>query len=108
MRQVDFLPVELEHLPPARVKLPAEQSFLRVDGEVVVTSVQQSDGKLLVRLFNPGERGAAAKVSTPAPLTSVRSVTLEGKDDSTSGVKLAKGAAEVSLPPKRITTLILE
>jgi alpha-mannosidase/mannosylglycerate hydrolase len=106
VRQVDLLPAEIAHYKSTTM-LPAEQSFLSVDGDVVVTSVQRQDGALAVRLFNPTATPSKAKVETPEGIKSIRSVTLEGKEDTATRAKLAGRAAEVTVPAKRIATLLI-
>jgi alpha-mannosidase len=111
-RQIDLIPADMD-LPADIVqrtssKLPREQSFLRVDGDaVVVTSIQRQDDKLLVRVFNPTASTAHAKIARPEGFASVRSVTLEGKDDSITTAKIAGKVAEITVPSKRIATLLL-
>ena len=58
--------------------------------------------------FNPTDTKSKASLSGPAPFTSVRSVTLDGREDSvTSGKISAVGVVDITVPPKRIATLLL-
>jgi len=111
MRQVDLthadltLPADIVQRPAQ--KLAAEYSFLKVDGDVVVSSIQREQDHLLVRLWNPTDAKVIATITAPAALTWARSVTLEGKEDTITSVKLASGAVSVTVPSKRIATLLL-
>jgi len=78
-----------------------------VDGDVVVSSVQREADRLLVRLWNPADSKTNATITAPAPFTSARSVTLEGKDDTITTVKVSSGAVNVMVPAKRIATILL-
>lgn len=106
IRQIDLLPAEIAH-DQVETKLPAEQSFLTVDGDVVVTSVQRDGDKLVVRLFNPTTSPAIAKLSGPNGFSSISSVTLEGKADAIAKGRISAGVAEITVPAKRIATLLL-
>ena len=112
VRQVDLLPVEQAEAGSGDGgdggTLPPEQSFLRVDGDVVVTSVQQHDnGGLLVRLFNPTDGPVVARIASPGTWSAVRALALDSRDDTISKPKLAAGRAELTLPANRIATLLL-
>jgi alpha-mannosidase/mannosylglycerate hydrolase len=104
VRQVDFLPVEQS---ASSGSLPPEQSFLRVDGDVIVTSVQRQHDNLLVRLFNPTASPAVATLAGAERFSSARAVTLDGRDDSSVTATVAGGAINLTLAPKCIATLLL-
>jgi alpha-mannosidase len=104
VRQVDLLPID----QVVDGKMPAEQSFLRVEGDVVVTSVQRKDEHLVVRLFNPTTKSATARLAGGAqPIAAAKPVTLDGRNEPHVSPKLAKGAVELSVPAKRIVTLLM-
>ena len=107
VRQVDLLPIELAQIKAPK-KIPPEQSFLKVEGDAVVTAIQRQDRKLQIRLFNPNSTAVSVRVSLPERLTAICSVTLEGVPDAVTDVTLADGAAKVELPGKRIATLLVE
>lgn len=108
VRQVDLLPIELQQAGELATKVPPRQSFLKVDGEVVVTSVQRQADSLLVRLFNPTETKSKASIAAPAPFASVRVVTLDVHEDSATTGKIGSGGGvDITVPPKRIATLLL-
>jgi hypothetical protein len=93
---------------PGAATLPRERSFLRVEGEAVVSAVQPGERGLTVRLFNPGAAPARATLALPSRPSSARCVTLDGRDDPRSTARLAGESVEVSLPAKRITTVAIE
>ncbi len=89
-------------------QLPRENSFLSVEGPVVVTAVESAPEGLSVRFFNPRGAGCKAFLQTGSSLTGARSVTLGGAPDDRAAVRLTGGRAEVTLPGKRICTLVLQ
>ncbi len=108
VRSVDLLPKDLE-LSKRRGTLTREHSFLKASGRAVFTSIQRdSHGSWFVRLFNP--HGTSQKVTlNPANAPkSARCITLDGRDDTKSAARLAGGTIEISLPPKRISTVLIE
>jgi alpha-mannosidase/mannosylglycerate hydrolase len=105
-RMTDLMPYE--YSTPEGGKLPPEGSFLQVSGNPVVTSVQKTEKGLLVRFFNPGETGERVTVKPGFPLSAARSVTLDNRTDTRSAVSLRGETAEVTVPGKRIATVILE
>ena len=109
VRQVDLLPIDQKQAAAAGLtgKLPAEQSFLRAEGEVVITAVQREGDDLLVRLFNPSDKPAKATLSRLDKLTAARSVTLDGRDETATTATVSGGAVKLSVPPKRIATLLV-
>ncbi len=109
VRQVDLLPMDQQALAPATGKkeLPGEQSFLKVDGDVVVTSVQRQDDSLLLRLFNPGDGSASVKIGGLTKFSSANAVTLDGRADAAIAVKLGNSIADLTVPARRIATVLL-
>ncbi|GAI25069.1 unnamed protein product, partial [marine sediment metagenome] len=89
-------------------KLPREHSFLKADGDIVVTSIQRQGDSMLVRLFNPHETTEKISLDPAASYTEVRCVTLDGRDDSKSTVLSRGEMTELLIPPKRIATVIFE
>ncbi len=88
--------------------LPREQSFLALEGNAVVTSIQYEGNALTVRLFNPGattERIALRTLQAPA---AVRCVTLAGEPDSRTAAAVEGGLVRLTLPAKRIATVVIE
>ncbi len=107
VRQVDLLPLELAQIKPSK-KVPAEQSFLQVEGGAVVTSIQRQDRKLQIRLFNPDSAAVSVGISSPEGFTSASSATLDGRADAVTRVTLVGRSVKVDLPAKRIATLLVE
>lgn len=103
IRVVDLLPGQ-----NGSGSLPREHSFLAVDGNVVVTSVQAEDNALLVRLFNPHNQAEQATIKPAIQASSARSITLGGRDDTATNVKMQDGAVAATIPPKRIATITVE
>ena len=89
-------------------KLPAEYSFLNVAGNAVVTSVQRNGGALHVRLFNPGESREKIVVQPSFKPATVKSLTLDGRDDTRTSAAVSGGAVELTVPGKRIATVRVE
>jgi alpha-mannosidase/mannosylglycerate hydrolase len=88
--------------------LTASGSFLTVSGNAVVTSVQRVNGALLVRLFNPGSARERITLKPSVPVTSAKSVTLDGGEDIKTSVTVSGGGVELLVPGKRIATVRME
>jgi alpha-mannosidase/mannosylglycerate hydrolase len=104
VKQVDLLPVELGQAKVEKV-LPRENSFLRVEGEVVVTSVQREGEALQVRAFNPSGKGTMVKVTPGFKPSQATALILNGQADPVTKVRLVGASAEVELRAKRIATI---
>ena len=90
------------------MSLPQTTSFLRVGGDVIVTSVTRAEDGLAVRLFNPADSTATVSLSSPIRAVNARPVTLDGRTDiETTVVATSKGACEILVTPKRIATVLL-
>src|SRR4029077_896969 len=87
-RQVDLIPQEIPTTPAATM-LPREKSFVRVEGDAVVTSIQREGDALLVRLFNPTTKATKTTIISSIKAASAKSVTLDGKGDSQTSVRVA-------------------
>lgn len=105
-RLVSLLPKEYKAADAGR--LPSEYSFLKVDGDAVVTSVQRTDGKLQVRLFNPEDSKEKVIVKPSFKVTVVKSVTLDGRDDTRTSTSVSGGEVQMNVPGKRIATIRVE
>ena len=90
--------------------LPGSQSFLALDGNAIVTSVQQeTDGALMVRMFNPQATTESVTLTVPYDICDVSTVKLDGSDDlQTTVVTVNGGAVELMIPPKRIATVTIK
>ena len=75
-----------------------------VEGDVVVTALQQADGATEVRFFNP--MATAQKVTLPAK--EARAVMLDDQTDKSIEVKSANNSAVAHVPSKKIVTLRLK
>jgi len=105
VRAVVLTPAELA-ATDRRGPLPPKHSFLQISGNVVVTSIQQHEGGMLVRLFNPHptpERAILAPAGGRAP----RSVTIDGRGDVTVAPIATPAGVEIVVPPKRIVTMLV-
>ncbi len=91
--------------PGENARLPREHSFLEVDGPVVATSVQLSEDRLIMRMFNPATEPAEAAVRPGRKFASARCVTLNGSPDPSVGLEYRNGTARLRLPGKRIATV---
>ena len=89
-------------------KLPREHSFLKAVGKAVFTSVQCGDNKMFVRVFNPYAATEKITISPSNKPESAKCVTLDGRNDIKSTVRLLGDVIEVSIPPKRICTVVIE
>jgi len=108
VRSVDILPKDLE-LATRRGALPREHSFLKSSTGAVCTSIQrQSAGSWLVRLFNPHPTSRKVTLAPAGAPGSARCVSLDGRDDTRSVARLTGNQIEISLPPKRISTVVIE
>jgi len=107
VRTVDILPVDREQSKLVYT-LPCEHSFLTVEGNAVVTSVQHANGKIQVRLFNPSGGTEKIMFKPAVAWTGARCITLDGRNDTKSTVLPSKNRIEVLIPPKRITTVAVE
>lgn len=105
-RLVSLLPREYKAVEAG--KLPPEHSFLEVDGNAVVTSVQRIGGKLHVRFFNPEESKEKIVVKPSFKASSAKSLTLDGRDDSRTTASIKNGSVELQVPAKRIATMSVE
>jgi alpha-mannosidase/mannosylglycerate hydrolase len=101
---LSFNDKELQHAGT----LSREHSFLKVDGNVVVTSVQRDKKATFVRFFNPLSTREMVTVGTGKPSASAKCFTLDGREDTKSTVQPGSDGIKVSIQPKRITTLMLE
>ena len=92
--------------------MPSEGSYLGVDGDAVVTSVQLVGEGLEVRLFNPADSSTTATLRTcdhamaRSQYTRAQLVNLES---SVVGdvLLVTEGQLELTLAPKQITTIRL-
>jgi alpha-mannosidase/mannosylglycerate hydrolase len=103
LRKGDFVPHN------GGKKLPASASFLKIEGEVVTTSIRKIDEAMEVRLFNPNTRKTEAALhfgnwptGAKRPTTMVR-VNLESIPMGKK--KKFLSIVRVSLKPKEIVTL---
>ena len=89
--------------------MPAQHSFMHVDGNVVVTSAHMANGGLEVRLFNPMTETTSASVHLAGDLgfTSHHMIDLDG-NSVTVEEKLMDDRATFEVAPKRIVTLRFE
>ncbi len=105
LRRVQLQTADLEMYRSAET-LPAEQSFMQIDGAVVVTATQQTAAGFEVRLFNPNPDAVPATIRFNAqwrPAT-VQRVNLESvRCGDATPVK--KGDYGLSIKPKEIVTL---
>ncbi|MBU3665440.1 MAG: glycoside hydrolase family 38 [Chthoniobacterales bacterium] len=97
------------HKEQGRPELPPSASFLKVGGDVVVTSVREVDGALEVRLFNPNVKTAAATLDfrgrpkgAPTPRRA-QAVNFESRPAGKSSA--FTGIFKTSLKPKQILTV---
>ncbi|HMQ29350.1 MAG TPA: glycoside hydrolase family 38 C-terminal domain-containing protein [Chloroflexaceae bacterium] len=86
--------------------LAASASFLRVEGPAVLTSVELAGDELELRLFNPEDTEARARLDVPARFTKARRVNLEG-DSLGPEERVAGGSVMLTLKKKEIVTLRL-
>jgi alpha-mannosidase len=107
IRTADALPIELEKAP-SLASLPREKSFLKVDGDAVVTSIQRDNGKLLARLFNPHDKPATLRIFRDGNSQKMEAVTLDGKADEQIRIKATSASIEAQLRGKGIATLRID
>ncbi len=86
--------------------MPVTQSFMRIDGDVVMTSAHMVDSGLEVRLFNPTDATAAASVQLAEELGFSQHclVDLDG-NELTAAENLADNRATFDIAPKKIVTM---
>jgi len=94
-------------------RLPASASFLRLQGEVVMTSARQEGAGLEVRLFNPlaaGTRATLDLTGWPAGVQRPTQATPVDLESTPRGPARAirAGKVPIALGPKQIVTLRLE
>ncbi|HUU29890.1 MAG TPA: glycoside hydrolase family 38 C-terminal domain-containing protein [archaeon] len=106
-RVIDLLHRDLQ-LAGRAGALPRELSFLKVTGNAVFTSVQLDSNKMSVRLFNPHGTKEKITITLSTRPGGAKCVTLDGRDDTRSSAQLAGNAIEVSIPAKRISTVVIE
>jgi len=94
--------------PIPEAKLPAEHSFLETGGRAVFSSIRRDNGRTLLRFFNPYPTREKLTLCPAVKPGTAQCVTLGGRADPLTSVVLHDGVIEVSLPPKRIATLVLE
>jgi len=89
--------------------LPPEQSFLNVEGEVVVTSAHMVEDGFEVRLFNPTDSTTETRLTLSNELgfATCHPVDLESNRLGPS-TNLRSGVATVDVPPRKIVTLRFE
>ncbi|MCE5250213.1 glycoside hydrolase family 38 [bacterium] len=107
IRVVDIIPRDLENFRQAGT-LPREHSFMTVGGNAVITSIQDMNGRMLVRLFNPMNGTEKITIKPSFRCTGAHCVTLDGRDDTKSTVLSGKDGIELLVPPKRISTVTVD
>jgi alpha-mannosidase/mannosylglycerate hydrolase len=107
VRLVDLLQRDLDE-PGRKASLPREHSFLKFAGNPVVSSVQFESGKMLVRLFNPLGTVEKAIITLSREPAGAKCITLDGREDNRSVTCLAGENIEVTIPQKRICTVVIE
>lgn len=87
-------------------ELPAATSFLRLEGDAVLTSLRHVDGGVEVRLFNPTAAAIQPTLHLDESLAlgRVQPVDFESRPAGETQT-LQEGTFTVSLQPKQITTL---
>jgi alpha-mannosidase len=96
-------------ITPGEGGLPSTFSLLRVEGTgLVVTAVKKAERSddLLVRLFNCDTRTRHGAVSFGCGLAGIRSARLD--ETPTESLPVTEGRARLSIPPKKIVTLLAE
>ncbi len=89
-------------------RLPRSRSFLGFEGNAVVTSVRMVEGAFAIRMFNPLGTTETVKLRPAFPEGVPGCVTLDGREDTVQAVISIDTAARVTLPPKRIATVVFE
>ncbi len=90
----------------AKVLLPAESSFLALDGPAVLSSVLRADDGLELRLFNPNDVAVEAQLRVPDGYRQAWRVNLEG--EPLEAPFAVHAPLTLALGPKQIVTLRLE
>ena len=95
------------------VELPVDAGFVRLEGQVVLTSLRQISGGLELRCFNPNPTNQRARLDLrgwPANLPAPRSATPVNFESQARGTPepLVEGQIAFALGPKQIVTLRLE
>ena len=103
VRQIDLLSQDLP-TTLATESLPRAHSFLKLEGDVVVTALQQAEGVTEIRFFNP--MPTAEKVTLPAKES--RAVMLDDQTDKSIEVKATTNNVVAHVPSKKIVTLRLK
>ena len=86
--------------------LPRTFGFLQVDGAVVVSAVRAGEGgAAVVRLYNPGAEAVACAVALPDGIGEAWSCDLE--EQPLEALSVANGQLKLSVPTRRIMTLLL-
>lgn len=92
--------------------MPQTASFLQVGGNVVVTALEERDGRAELRLFNPTTAEQTATLHWPANLAQITAPNRCQPVDLESGVRgdaiPVDRRREVSVGAKKIVTLRLE
>lgn len=106
-RMVSLLPRDWANVP-GRASLPGQHSFLGIEGEAVVTSVQRRGDALVVRLFNPHSEAKAVHIRPDQRIRAAEVVRLDETAAAGTATAVRDGAVEVVLAPKRIMTILLK
>jgi len=93
--------------------LPATGQFLNVgSGPVIVSSVKKAEGEsaLLVRLFNPTDRKATAKIEPDllGQLVAAKEVDLLEREVNGQGLKSSASGVSVSVPARGIASVVVK
>ena len=107
VRIVDVLKRDVQSSNKAGT-LPREHSFLKVEGNAVVTSIQHTGDDMLVRLFNPYGTTEKVTIGTAVSTAGAKCVTLDGRDEAKSTILSHGETTELLIPPKRIATVLYE
>jgi len=102
---------DVQHRRTNEKRLPASASFLQIDGDVVLSAMEQRQGGTEVRLFNPNEKSTTAVLRWPGDVTPAPShcqpVDFEGNPQG-QPVPVVAGQCEISIAAKKIVTLRLQ
>lgn len=105
-RVVDLAANDLAPRPGSSA--PRSQSFFRVQGDVIVTSLRVLDtNEWEVRVFNPATKPATFTLGRPGQLSAAAARKLSGVPDASLPLTLDGGTAAGTLPAKRIATIRL-
>jgi alpha-mannosidase/mannosylglycerate hydrolase len=104
-----FTEADLGQFDPTPSPQPKTASLLRVDGQVVVTSLRQvHDGSIELRAFNPNDEPATLSIAPGvAKFSTAQAVNFDGRPTG-AAVAVKDGAARVDVPAKKIVTLRLK